>query len=252
MNSIRRRLGLVLDFLETEQPDALCLQETKCTDAKFPHAPFADLGYEVATHGSGPRGGVAILSRVGLTNIAKGFGGEHRGPFNEPRVLAADVGDLRLMTLYAPNGKRVRQPEWKVKLAWFELLAVELELELEDSPRLVVAGDFNVCPAPIDVYDFAKKHKSNLVTAEERAAVAKLLDSGFTDLARTLHPEDPGYSWYAYSAGQFGKGKGYRLDLVLAGADVADEFTSCRALREWREPSLSPSDHCPVVAITQP
>lgn len=229
----------------------VCLQEIKCADAQFPLREFHDRGYDVAVHGSGPRGGVAIVSRLGLDRVVRGFGGNHGPPFDEPRLLAADVGDLRVMTLYAPNGKKVRAPEWEIKLAWFELLAVEMSLEIEESPRLVVAGDFNVCPAPIDVYDFAKKKNRNLVSAPERAAIAKLFDQGFVDVARALHPDDPGFSWYAYSAGQFAKGKGYRLDLVLAGADVANEFISCRALRSWREPALTPSDHCPVVAELQ-
>ncbi len=249
MNSIRSRLDLVLNFVDAEEPDVLCLQETKCADARFPSAAFNERGYEVVTHGSGPRGGIAIASRIGLENVTKGFGGNHGPPFDQPRILAADIGDLRVMTVYAPNGKQVREPEWDVKLAWFELFRVELALELEDYPRLVVAGDFNVCPAPIDVYDPIKKRNRNLVSDPERAAVAKILDDGFVDVARTLHPDEPGFSWYAYSAGQFGKGKGYRLDLVLAGPEVAGDFTSCRPMRKWREPDLSPSDHCPVLAV---
>lgn len=249
VNSIRSRLGLVVDFVDAEMPDVLCLQETKCTDAQFPSSPFIKRGYEVATHGAGPHGGVAMLSRIGLENVTKGFGGNHGPPFNEPRLLFADVGDVRLLTLYAPNGKQIREPEWAAKLAWFELLRVELSLELAESPRLVVAGDFNVCPQPIDVYDPIKKRNRNLVSDQERAAFAKILDEGLTDVGRELHPSDPGFSWYAYSAGQFGKGKGYRIDLVLASRDVASEFTSCRPMRNWREPELGPSDHCPVVAM---
>jgi len=247
VNSIRRRLALVLDFIEVEQPDVLCMQETKCTNAQFPASPFTDLGYEVAVHGQGGHGGVAMASRIGLERITKGFGGTHGPPFDEPRLLAADVGDTRLMTLYAPNGQRIRTPAWEAKLAWFELLRIELDLELTESPRLVVAGDFNVCPAEIDVYNPAKRHR-NLVSDPERAAIARILDDGFVDVARDLHSDEPGYSWYAFSAGQFAAGRGYRLDLVLASPEVAGEFTSCRPLRKWREPELSPSDHTPVIA----
>ncbi len=248
VNSIRRRLGLVTSFLDEVEPDVLCLQETKCADAQFPKGPFVERGYDVAAHGSGGHGGVAIVSRVGLDDLSRGFGGSATAPFNEPRLLAATAGELRVMTLYAPNGMRVRTPPWDIKLAWFELLRVELSLELEESPRLVVAGDFNVCPAPIDVYDYAKKRRSNLVSGPEQAAVARILEGGFTDMARVLHPEEPGYSWYSYSYDRFAKGLGYRLDLVLASPALRESFTSCRSLREWREPHLSPSDHTPVLA----
>lgn len=248
VNSIRRRLRLVEQFLEAEAPDVLCLQETKCNDAQFPVKEFAAAGYHVATHGLGGYGGVAIASRLGLDNVTYGFGGQHGAPFNEPRLLAADIGDHRVATLYAPNGKTIRSPSWDIKLAWFELLRIELELELADSPRLIVAGDFNVCPTEADVYDPVKKRNRNLVSDAERAAVARILDLGFTDLGRVLHPEDPGYSWYAFSAGQFAAHRGYRLDLVLASAEAEATAQSCRSLRAWREPELAPSDHTPVLA----
>lgn len=249
VNSIRSRLPLILQFCDEVEPTVLCMQETKCADGQFPVEPFTERGYSVATHGRrGGRGGVAIASKAEMTDIAYGFGGNPTPPFNEPRLLAVTVGELRIATLYAPNGKRVRTPEYELKLAWFELLAVQLSLEVEEFPRLVVAGDFNVCPAPIDVYDYNKKRNANLVSRPEQAAVARLLDTGFIDVARTLHPEDPGFSWYAYSYDRFAKGLGYRLDLVLASNGLASEFTSCRSLTDWRKPELSPSDHTPVLA----
>ena len=155
------------------------------------------------------------------------------------------------MTLYAPNGRKMRSPAWQFKLAWFELLRIELELELAESPRLIVAGDFNVCPEPIDVYDPVKKRNRNLVSEPERAAVGRLFDLGLVDLARELHPDEPGFTWFAFTAGQFAANRGYRLDLALASPDVAAEFTTCRPLRQWREPNLGPSDHTPLLAEGQ-
>ena len=251
VNSIRRRISLVSDFLAAESPDVLCLQETRCNNADFPRQEFADAGYDVVPYGSGGNGGIAIASKVGLDNVSFGFGGEHSAPFDEPRLLAADVGDVRLMTLYAPNGRKMRSPAWQFKLAWFELLRIELELELTESPRLIVAGDFNVCPEPIDVYDPVKKRNRNLVSEPERAAVGRLFDLGLVDLARELHPDEPGFTWFAFTAGQFAANRGYRLDLALASPDVAAEFTTCRPLRQWREPNLGPSDHTPLLAEGQ-
>ena len=248
VNSIRRRASLVAEFLAVEEPDVLCLQEIKCGDAHFPRDVFHNLGYELAVYGDGGYGGVAIASRIGLADVSFGFGGQHGPPFDEPRLLAATVDDVRLMTVYAPNGRTARSAHWRAKLAWFELLAVELELELAESANLVIAGDFNVCPSPIDVYDPVKKRNRNLVSEPERAAIAKLLNLGLVDLARTLHPNEPGFSWFAFSAGQFAANRGYRLDLVLASAQMAEAASACQALRTWREPDRSPSDHTPVVA----
>ncbi len=246
VNSIRSRTPLVAEFLQVESPDVVAFQETRCTDATFPWALFADHGYEVSHLGTGGHGGVAIASKVGLERVQYGFGGEHGPPFDQPRLLAADCGGLRILCLYAPNGQKIRTAAWQMKLAWFELLRIELELELETESRLLVLGDFNVCPAPVDVYDPVKKRNRNLVSSEERASIQRLFDLGLHDLARELHPGDAGFTWFSFTPGQFEADRGYRLDLALATPEVRKRTTECRPLRQWRSPDQHPSDHTPL------
>lgn len=248
VNSIRTRLDLVLEFIDAEQPDVVALQETRCSDSQFPFAAFTDVGFEVVHNGVGGHGGVALASRAGLERVSWGFSGEHGAPFDEPRLLAADVGDLRVFTVYAPNGRRVGSAAWQFKLAWFELLRVELEQELAEQPQLVVCGDFNVCPADIDVYDPVRKRGRNLVSAAERAALSSLQDLGLDDAARALHPDEPGFTWFSHSPEQLERNRGYRLDLVLAPPAIVDRLTGCRPAIAWRQPERHPSDHAPVLA----
>ena len=233
----------------------VALQETKCSQEAFPESALTSLGYEIAHMGSGPRAGVCLLSRIGLDDAQFGFGGSPASPFDEPRLVAATVGGVRVVTVYAPNGKRVGTPQWRVKLAWFELLKIELELELASCAaagiELVVVGDLNVCPTLDDVYDPAKKGSRNLVSPRERAALRAIIDLGFTDLARLLHGAQASYTWFSYMDGQFQNDRGYRLDLALATRGISTATRRCEALRSWRDPDLHerPSDHAPLLVV---
>ncbi|MDW3180272.1 MAG: exodeoxyribonuclease III [Acidimicrobiia bacterium] len=246
VNSIRRRLDLVERFVQEEQPEVLALQETRCSDAQFPHSTFAHLGYESVHLGSGGHGGVAMLSNIGLNRVTYGFSGDHGPPFDEPRLISADVDGQRIATIYAPNGRRVRTSAWQFKLAWFELLRTELTLELDETDELLVMGDFNVCPTDADLYNPAKKRDRNLVSVPERAALQRILDLGLTDVGELHHAPDERFTWFSHAEGQFESNLGYRLDLVLATSAVSDRILQCRPLREWRVPELGPSDHVPV------
>lgn len=246
VNSVRSRADLVQALLDEDSPDVLALQETRCGDAAFPWKLFAEAGYEVAHLGTGGHAGVALASRVGLDRVGYGFSGEHGPPFDQPRIVSADCDGVRVVCLYAPNGQRIRSAAWFSKLAWFTLLAVELQLELETTEQLLVVGDFNVCPAPIDVYDPVRKRNRNLVSTEERAAIATLLDLGLHDLGRVLHPDDPGFTWFSFAEGQLEANRGYRLDLALASDAVRSRAAECAPLLRWRAPDLRPSDHAPL------
>ncbi len=247
MNSIRRRAGLVAAFLEEEQPDVIALQETRCSTGQFPTAVFAERGYEVTHFGDGPRNGVALASKLPIEDITHGFGGQPLPPFDEPRSIFATVEGIRIGTVYAPNGRRRRTYEWHAKLAWFELLGIHVQLELDEWDDLVVIGDYNVCPTPDDVYDPIKKRNRNLVSDEERAAIAALADLGLTDVARSLKGAAADYTWYAQQRNQFEAGRGYRLDLALASDAVAERAIACDGLNRWRQPELGPSDHVPLL-----
>lgn len=251
VNSLRSRLPLVELFLAQIEPDVVALQETKCNDTQFPWDVFTGAGYEVAHLGTGAHAGVALASRVGLERVKYGFSGEHGPPFDEPRLLRADCEGVRVGSIYVPNGRTAGSSWWKLKLAWLDLLRVELELELEAEPALLVLGDMNVCPTPFDLYQPGKRNR-NLVSDEERARIAALLDLGFADLARILHPDEPGYTWFSFSPGQLEAGHGYRLDLALGSKRIEGRATSCRPALEWRDPALRPSDHAPLVVDLEP
>jgi len=247
VNSLRSRASLVEAFLAEVRPDVLALQETKTPDSQVPWKLFADAGYEVAHLGAGSSAGVALASRVGLERVQYGFGGEHGRPFDEPRLVAADCDGLRVVNVYVPNGRTMDSAHWRFKLAWLELLRVELELELAETDELVVVGDFNVCPTPDDLYKPSKRNR-NLVSDEERAALAKVFDLGLTDLARATHPDNPGYTWFSFTPGFLEANKGYRLDLALGSDPVRQRTESCEPLLAWRRPreNLTPSDHAPL------
>lgn len=247
VNSLRSRAQLVEAFLAEVRPGVLALQETKTSDAQVPWNLFADAGYEVAHLGAGSSAGVAVASRVGLERVQYGFGGEHGSPFDEPRLIAADCGGLRIVNVYVPNGRTMGSAHWQFKLAWLELLRVELELELAETDELVVVGDFNVCPTPNDLYKPSKRNR-NLVSDDERAALARVFDLGLVDLARALHPDDPGYTWFSFTPGFLEANKGYRLDLALGSEPVRKRTVSCEPLLAWRRPrgQLTPSDHVPL------
>lgn len=184
--------------------------------------------------------------RVVSWNVNSIRSGRAQPPFNECRLLAATIDGVRVLTLYAPNGAKRKSHDWQVKLAWFELLRNELSFELEEHDDVMVIGDFNSCPTPNDLYDPAKRNR-NLVSDEERAAFARLVELGFVDAAAAMYGTNAGYTWYAYREGQFENDRGYRLDLALATPDLVRQITVCEPLRKWRDPKIRPSGHVPLL-----
>jgi exodeoxyribonuclease III len=249
VNSIRARQARVLAWLAEHRPDVALLQETKCTDALFASEGFTDeyeaLGYEVAHHGRDHWNGVAILSRVGLAEVQRGFPGPNRPPFDEHRVIAATCGGIRMWSIYAPNGRELDDPHYLFKLVWFERLRAAVTAEPNGPPH-VVAGDFNVAPADVDIYDPARWRRRTHASPPERAALAALIDLGLVDVTRELLPEPEVYTWWSHRPGQFEHNRGLRIDLALCSPALAE-----RATRVWidREERAGPvaSDHAPVV-----
>jgi exodeoxyribonuclease-3 len=245
VNSIRVRLDQVIGWLSVERPDVLCLQETKCDDAGFPHDAFAEVGYEVAHHGANHWNGVAIASRVGLSSVSRGFSGPQRSPFDEPRLIAADCAGFRVWSLYAPNGRALADPHYLYKLVWFERLRTELVVADAASGRSLVMGDFNVAPADIDIYDPKRWRRRTHASSQERAGLASICDLGFADLARSLHPDDPMFTWWNYRS-NLDEDRGLRIDLALGSSEVRVALTGVTVDREARA-AQRPSDHAPLV-----
>jgi exodeoxyribonuclease-3 len=248
VNSVKARLPRLLDWLDQAKPDVLCLQETKCAADAFPAAEVAELGYETAAHGDGRWNGVALLSRVGLADVRRGFAGEPG--FGEPaapeaRAVGATCAGVRFWSVYVPNGRTPDDPHYAYKLRWLAALRDALAPEVAAGP-LVLAGDFNVAPTDADVWDPAVFVASTHVTPAERAALAELRALGLTDVpTRALKGSHP-FTYWDYRAGMFHTNKGMRIDLVYATAGLAAGVRDAYVDREARK-GKGPSDHAPVV-----
>jgi exodeoxyribonuclease-3 len=265
VNSLKARQEAVDNWLERAEPDILLMQETKLGDADAPVMAFGMAGYQLVHHGEGRWNGVAIAARNGLAigDIVTNFGdgpvrdsgpGGTAGseddfdPFDEARVLAATIEGLRIVTVYAPNGRVVGSPFYQGKLAWFERLGkfIDEELAAGRGDQLLIGGDFNVAPADIDVWDPAAAHGGTHVSEPERAAVRGLIDRGLTDAYRARHDEAGRYTWWDYRAGMFHKNFGMRIDLLLAGPAVAGRLVDAEIDRQARKGPPVPSDHAPL------
>jgi exodeoxyribonuclease-3 len=241
VNSLTARWARVADWIEQRQPDVLLLQETKQDDAKFPDAGFAELGYESAHYGQGRWNGVAIVSRVGIAEVTRGFGDGDP----EARIIGATCAGWRLYSCYVPNGRALDDPHYAYKLAWLARLR-DLVAQRERTVPLLVAGDFNVAPSDRDVWDPAALEGSTHVSAPERAALADLASEGLVDALRLLHPDEPAFTWWDYRQGAFHRGWGMRIDLVFVDAPSAARVSAAWVDRDARK-GEKPSDHAPVV-----
>lgn len=248
VNSLKARLPRVEEFLGYAEVDVLCLQETKLADKAFPALTFQALGYESVHHGQGQWNGVAILSRVGITDPWNGFGVGHVDPYDgDARVLAATCGGVRVVSVYVPNGREVATDFYERKLQWLSSMYDWIDTEYKPADPLVVMGDFNVAPEDRDVWDPKRFVGSTHVTEPERKAVARLEEWGFEDAFRRVYPDTDGlYSYWDYRAGDFHQHRGMRIDLVLATAPVAERVTWAGVDRNARK-GTGPSDHAPVI-----
>jgi len=245
VNSVVARLPRLVDWLGTTKPDVLCMQETKIADAAFPRAEIEAMGYELALHGDGRWNGVALLSRVGLENVTRGFDREPGFPAAEARAISATCGGLRVWSIYVPNGRTLDSEHYTYKLGWLAALREALGAAKSAAPPLVVCGDFNIAPGDDDVWDPAAFVGSTHVSAAERAALAALVGLGLDDVRPRAFKGRP-FTYWDYRAGMFHMGKGMRIDLVLLDHAVAATVTDAYIDRDARK-GTGPSDHAPVV-----
>jgi exodeoxyribonuclease-3 len=245
VNSITARLPVVTKWLEAARPDVLCLQELKCTDEKFPTAPFAELGYNSAVFGQRTYNGVAIVSLSEATDIQRGFPDDEEGA--QSRLLAATVEGVRIVNVYVPNGQFVGSDKYRFKLEWMQRLRRFFDEDYKRSELALLCGDFNVAPEERDVHDPAEWEGHVLFSKRERAALEHIRGWGFEDAFR-LHTEEEGhYSWWYYRQGSFRRNAGLRIDHIWVSAPLA-----AKCVESWidKEPRgwERPSDHTPVVA----
>jgi exodeoxyribonuclease-3 len=246
VNGLRARLGFVRLWLEARQPDIVALQELKLSDEHFPHRELAELGYEAAVLGQKAWNGVAVLARRRPAVETAGLPGQEA---MGSRLLSARVGDLLVTSVYCPNGKHVAHDDYERKLAWFDALAAHLEGDRSGAGPHVLLGDFNICPGSLDSWDPDGLAGTIFHTDAERRRLQAVLDRGLCDLYRHLRPEEREFSWWDYRGGAFHRGRGLRIDLVLASDDLIPRTRRAEIDRDWRKKrdGLTPSDHAPVV-----
>jgi exodeoxyribonuclease-3 len=244
INSLKARIERVEQWLADMQPDVLCMQETKLSDEAFPALAFMGMGYEAAHHGQGQWNGVAILSKVGLDDVTMNFAGGEPDP--DARIITALCGGIRMSSVYVPNGRSLEDDHYQYKLRWLAQLRAHVAALSSPDDSVIVAGDFNIAPADLDVYDPAKFVGATHTSPAERALLTELEDWGMVDLFRKHHSDGKLYSWWDYRAGDFHQGRGLRIDLILGTKSVADRCTWSVIDRNARKGQM-PSDHAPVI-----
>jgi len=255
VNSIRTRVGRVVDWLVREDVDVLAMQEIKCKPEQFPYGPFEDAGYEVVLHGLNQWNGVAIASRLPIEDVQIGFPDMpgflkgHEGPDlpKEARAIGATVDGVRLWSLYVPNGRALDDPHYHYKLDWLATLAEDTRRWLAENPHLPLAlmGDWNVAPLDSDVGDPSLiPGVSTHISPPERAAFSAFEAAGLTDVVRPLVPE--GYTYWDYKQLRFPRNEGLRIDFIMGSEAFADRVAGASIHRNERKGD-APSDHVPVL-----
>ncbi len=244
VNSLKVRLEQVQQWLVDNSPDCLCLQETKTTNEDFPHSIFTEMGYNSLYNGQKTYNGVAILSKHPVKDPVYDIPGYDD---HQKRVVSADIGGIRVVNCYIPNGQDLGTEKFLYKMEWLAALTKYLEtLHPKDHP-VIVTGDFNIAPTDLDLWDPDGMRDQIFCSKDERDHLQRIFDLGFSDCFRQDNPEVRQYSWWDYRQGMFRQNKGLRIDLVLASAPLKEVHR-----RSFIDPaprkSERPSDHTPVIS----
>jgi len=245
VNSIRKRLDRVLPWLAEHRPDVLCVQETKVEDDAFPRAEIEAAGYQVLCHGQKAYNGVALLTREPAIDPVRGFCDNVQD--EQARFLMARVGDVRVGSVYVPNGQEVGSEKFRYKLDWMRRWRDWLTPNADATTDLAFCGDLNVAPEDRDVYDPVAWKDQVLCSPDERAALAEVCRWGLADTFRQHHAEPGVYSWWDYRQLGFPKNHGLRIDMILCSPSLAKRCTGVEIDRDARK-GKNPSDHAPVIA----
>ena len=246
LNGIRARLPRLIEYLEEQKPDVVCLQEIKCADDSFPAQEVADAGYRGVWHGQKGFNGVAILARDGEPRLRRlGLPGDPDDTHS--RYIEAEVGGLVVASIYLPNGNPVGTDKFQYKLAWMDRLhSHAAELLAEERP-VVLAGDWNVIPTEShdDVFSVRAMASDALMQPESRAAFRRILYQGWTDAIRARHPEGAVYTFWDYQAGCWQRDAGFRIDHLLLSPAAADRLLDAGVDKDYRGREKA-SDHAPT------
>ena len=243
INSLRKRQERLFAWLEANEPDIVCLQETKCPDEQFPVLALQAAGYHSVYHGEKSYNGVAILSKNESRDVRPSLCDEVVDP--QARVIAATVSNIQVFSVYAPNGRAVGSPAYDYKINWYGRLRACLSKE--ESADLIVCGDFNIAPEDVDVHDPELWRGAIMCSNGERTAFRQLCEGSLKDTLRLHHKEGGLFSWWDYRMLSFPKNRGLRIDAILASKSLARRCTAAGIDREMRK-GKEPSDHAPVWA----
>jgi exodeoxyribonuclease-3 len=252
VNSVRTRLEQVLTWLEQEQPEVLCLQETKVSDDLFPAEAFAALGYTSSISGQKAYNGVAILSRLPLEDVQIGFEALLPGDADavrlseQKRVISALVDGVRVLNLYVPNGSALTSDKYAYKLEWLACLQRYLAVQEQQGDPLCMLGDFNIGPEARDLPDPDRQSGGIMASEPERQALAAALGDRLQDAFRLFEPERGHWSWWDYRSGAWDRDQGWRIDHIYLCEQLLACATGCVIHKRTRA-NLQPSDHAPVL-----
>ncbi|MUG91843.1 exodeoxyribonuclease III [Scytonema sp. UIC 10036] len=250
VNSIRTRIGHVIDWLSQHRVDVLCIQETKVVDTEFPRALFEELGYHLYTSGQKSYNGVAIASSQPLKDISNSFydvlSNLEPGWDEQKRIIAGTIDNIRIVNLYVPNGSSVGSEKYDYKLRWLTVLREYLKSLLVSSPNICMCGDFNIALEDRDIYDSAIAINHIMASVPERQALRDVLSLGFSDVFRKFTLESGHYSWWDYRAAAFRRNLGWRIDHHYLTPDLYERAQSC-SIDVTPRKLTQPSDHAPVV-----
>ncbi len=246
VNSIKSRVDHVLKWCEVNNPDVLCLQETKCVDEKFPYQRLRAIGYPHVEHlGERAYNGVAIISKHPLSDVQKNLPGH---PANAPRrMIAATINDVRLVNVYAPHGTKLGSDKFTFKLDWIKSLRAYFESKFTTGDNVLLCGDLNVAPHELDVWSVPAWKDKMHFTKPERDVIQDLKKWGFVDVFRQINDDAREFSWWSNFRHDFEKDRGLRIDHIWASSPLAERCIDCwidKDPRGWEHPS----DHAPVVA----
>ena len=246
VNSVRARITNILEYIKDTLPDILFLQEIKTQEESFPYEDFKNVGYESHVFGQKSYNGVAIISKVKIENLKKDF---IKDDLNQARIISGEIllkkKKINLINIYVPNGNPINTDKYEYKKNWLKKFITRIKKELGKNSNMLIAGDFNIIPEEIDVYDFKRYENDALGKLEIRKKFREILNLGFNDIYRQKNKNKQEYTFWDYFAGSWQKNYGMRIDHFVLSNNLLENVTSININKKPRS-KTKPSDHTPI------